>query len=85
LEAGIAPKPLPNAFWPKSLAPTHLKIGSRCDRALLQSAAQVAAKLQAVVAQESCSELVKSRDTEKKIQLGPHIKPISVVTEKFRA
>jgi hypothetical protein len=68
-----------------------LRQGTRADFSLIQSARQVASALHAAVAggaqvdSEDSSDLVKLSGLKKKIQLGAQLRPITKLSEMFRA
>jgi hypothetical protein len=91
LDAGLAPRLLPASHWPRAAADGQLRQGTRADLRLVQSARQVASALHAATldgAQDGCedsSDLVKLSGLKKKIQLGAQLRPITQLSEMFRA
>lgn len=85
LEAGIACKTLPNVGWPERCQALALREGSRVDSSLRRSAMRVAQALRLAAACQESDEMLKFEGTQKKIQLDMHTRPITGVTDEFRA
>ncbi len=81
----LASKLLPSIRWPERCDEYQLRDGSRVDSILAAGAREIADKLRLSAACPECDELANRNDTNKKIQLGRHVRPISGVTEEFRA
>ena len=93
----MAPRPLPAVPWPSPNARGQLRQGTRADDCLARSAQQVASALQAAAVSDECcagrseavsedsSGLVKLSGSKKKIQLRPQLRPITQLSEMFRA
>lgn len=90
LEAGVATQLLPAVRWPHvrggdSGGGGRLRAGARADRRLAHSAAEVAGALRLAAGCEDAGDLAKLSGVGKKIQLTAQRRPITLLSEVFRA
>lgn len=84
-EAGIAANLLPAVCWPSANGLPKQRGAKRADVQLQRSAASVATALRQAAGCEDVSDLAKLSGCGKKIQLNAQLRPITQLSEVFRA
>ena len=84
-EAGIATRLLPAVRWPSARHSRSSQLAQRADAILQRSASLVAHRLHTAAGCEAASDVAKLSACGKKIQLTAQLRPITQLSEVFRA